>query len=146
MCVWSASTQKSERCQHTWIWNNNFTYTWLMVRLCKFCKTSWANKCTGSNVENWEFISDKSNQGWQELTFKRNGLRDVFGFDVLLLIDNEHIPILLQSPAIFVNPLLNLIFCKDQTDYYFIGIKCTVWGDLSSRGDMIMILIHGKDI
>ena len=80
-----------------------------------------------NNVEYWNsFPASLKDQGRQELTFKRNGLGDVFGFDVLLLIDNEHIPILLQSPAIFVNPLLNLIFCKDQTDYYFIGIICTV--------------------
>lgn len=48
------------------------------------------------------------------LTFKCNGLCDVFCFDVLLLVDNEHIPIFLEFPAIFVNPLLDLIFYKHQ--------------------------------
>lgn len=48
------------------------------------------------------------------LTFKCNGLCDVFRFDVLLLIDNEHIPIFLEFPAIFVNPLLDLILYKHQ--------------------------------
>lgn len=48
------------------------------------------------------------------LTFKCNGLCDVFCFDVFLLVDNEHIPIFLEFPAIFVNPLLDLIFYKHQ--------------------------------
>lgn len=48
------------------------------------------------------------------LTFKCNGLCDVFRFDILLLIDNEHIPIFLEFPAIFVNPLLDLILYKHQ--------------------------------
>lgn len=48
------------------------------------------------------------------LTFKCNGLCDVFRFDVLLLIDDEHIPIFLEFPAIFVNPLLDLILYKHQ--------------------------------
>lgn len=50
------------------------------------------------------------------LTFKCNGLCDVFCFDVLLLVDNEHIPIFLEFPAIFVNPLLDLIFYKHQNN------------------------------